>query len=68
MIEELIEIAKSYVGKTPESFKDCHNWTDLEERMEIEMRRCTDKTDTNRIITNLSNVKTGEANHIGIRG
>lgn len=38
MIEDLINIAKSFIGKTPDDFEHCHNWTDLEERLESKMR------------------------------
>ena len=38
MIDDLIDIAKSFTGKTPGDFEHCHNWTDLEERLESKMR------------------------------
>ena len=37
MIDEIIEIANSYIGKIPQD-KNMENWTDLMEKQEIEIR------------------------------
>lgn len=67
MLDELINISKSYIGKTPNDFDDCDNWTDLEEKLEIEMRECVRDCDQEEFVNKLTGPHFNEINKESIK-